>query len=65
MGINLQFCDLTLNYYLSEKYPEGYIYGSVAMIGKNISAFCWPIIAIKLINPENTAMIVKNIRGVN
>ena len=48
---------------MSEKYPDGYVYGSIAMVGKSISAFFWPLIAMRIINPLNKSMIVEKIIG--
>ena len=59
-GAIYQLGVLSVTYYLSEKYENGYIYCTYAFIGNNVANVLWPYLALKLINPDNIGMTARS-----
>ena len=55
-GLIYQFCIISVNYFLSEKYEDGYFYCNYVFVGQNIANIFWPFIAVLIINPDNVGM---------
>lgn len=60
-GAIYQLTTLSITYYLTEKFENGYIYCNYAFVGQNISNILWPYFALKLMNPENIGMTAKHV----
>lgn len=55
-GTIYQLCIMSVSYYLSEKYENGYIYCNYVYVGQNVANVLWPFIGVFLINPNNLGM---------
>ena len=55
-GTIYQLCIMSISYYLSEKYDNGYIYCNYVYVGQNVANIIWPYVAVFLINPNNKGM---------
>ena len=60
-GAIYQLAAISISYYLSEKYENGYTYIFKCFVGFSFANIFWPFFAVKIMNPENIGMIDENI----
>ena len=59
-GAIYQLGSVSMSYFLSEKYENGYVYSFRCFMGMSVANIFWPFLAVKIMNPGNVGMIAES-----